>query len=104
MVKLLWQSEDSRSPRVWGLWVKGVGWECGGHLGVSALPLVAGQTMHCFLCLLGRLRFGDQWRGSPKKAWRKEQKGQCWGVISPTGRKGLTPTWVFKQVDQASFF
>lgn len=41
---------------------------------------------------------------SPKEGWRKEQKGQHWGVISPTGRKGLTPTWVFKQVDQASFF
>lgn len=26
------------------------------------------------------------------------------GCHSPTGRKGLIPTWVFKQVDQASFF
>lgn len=75
-----------------------------GHSGVLALPLVAGQTMHGFLCLWGRLSFGEQWRGGPKKAWRKEQKGQRWGIIRPTGRKGLIPTWVFKQVDQASFF
>lgn len=49
----------SGPPRVWGCWVRGAGWECGGHLGVLALPLVAGQPMHCFLCLLGRLRFGE---------------------------------------------
>lgn len=34
----------------------------------------------------------------------EEQMGQRWGMVSPTGRKGHTPTRVFKQVDQASFF
>lgn len=90
-------------PRVWGCWA-----------GRSGLRV--GTTwvfQHC-LWLLGRQcivscvfwgdRFGKEWRGGPKRGWRKEQKGQRWGFISPTGRKGLTPAWVFKQVDQASFF
>lgn len=40
----------------------------------------------------------------PQEGWSEEQIGQRWGMVSPMGRKGHTPTRVFKQVDQASFF
>lgn len=104
MGRLLCQSGNPRSPQDWGELGSGSGLGVRGPWNVLALPLVAGQTMHYFLCLLGRLGFGEQWKTGPKKGWRKEQKRQHWGIISPMGGRGLTPTWVFKQVDQVSFF
>lgn len=56
------------------------------------MPLVAGQTMHYFLCLWGKLKFGEQWRRGPKRGGERSRKGSVWGIISPVGRKGLIPT------------
>lgn len=54
-----------RYPQDWG---QRLG--AGGHLDFSALPLVAGQTMHCFLCLWGDLDLGNSGREAPRSGQR----------------------------------
>lgn len=102
MVRLLQQSENPMSRQDLKVLGREVGWGLRGWWDDSALPLLAGQTMRYFLCLWGRLKFGEQWRRGPKRGWRKEQKRQHLGYHKPSGQKG-TYTHIGLQARGPSF-
>lgn len=90
MARLLWQSENPRSPQGLGVLGGQKRAEGGDHLGVSALPLVAGQTMHCFLCLLGR-QIWEGVEGRPQEGMEKGAERAALGFHKPNGQKGTYP-------------
>lgn len=102
MVRLLQQSENPMSRQDLKVLGREVGWGLRGWWDDSALSLLAGQTMRYFLCLWGRLKFGEQWRRGPKRGWRKEQKRQHLGYHKPSGLKG-TYTHIGLQARGPSF-
>lgn len=75
MVRFLQQSKNPMSQQDLRVLGREVGWGLRGWWDISALPLLAGQTMHYFLCLGGDLNLGSNGGEAPRGGGERSRKG-----------------------------